>query len=66
MESENANHSTVYQNSTIAKHSETASQKPKKGKKKIKVVPKTNPVHSPVIYIATRPEAAKKSKRSSK
>ena len=63
MESENANHSTVYQNSTFEKkQSETASHKPKKGKKKMRVVSKTNPVHSPVIYIATRPEPAKKSK----
>ena len=63
MESENANHSTVYQNSTIEKkYSETASHKQKKGKKKMRVVSKTNPVHSPVIYVAKRPEPAKKSK----
>ena len=66
-ESDNANHSTVYQNSTIAKHSESASQKPKKMQNKIKkVVSKTNPVHSPIIYIASRPEAGNKTKSTSK
>ena len=35
-------------------------------KKTKKVVTKTNPVHSPIIYIASRPEAANKTKSTSK